>query len=898
MTKTFRTKEWREHKKTMILNREKANLPAMQRYASALKSMEELKIKVTEKNKTHDTLGVDKNKIDSKIHSIQSLFIYNRIEPDKMEEQNNLVESLFNEKNDLAKKIFFQNIELQQMNNEYQNQIEIYHDLNGKQKEKKEFILKCVKEGCRGFLSQSYKCELCATYICKDCMIPKSEKNDDNHVCKKEDVDTVTEIRKNTRPCPKCGIRISKIDGCFAENTPILLWNGETKMSQEIIIGDVLIGDDGMPRSVTHLCSGEDKLYEITQNKGIKYTVNSKHKLILKYSGDSKIYWSENENAWKMSWFDNSSYIIKHKKVEITNELNKEEAYKTIEKFKQSLNNLNVIEITIDDYMKLSDSKKKSLMGFKSEGINWEKKDVPLDPYIMGVWLGDGINDGISFALSPETDPEIITYIIDWCDRNNCELVHDDMYRFRVRRISNNRDRFAIGHGATSENCKACIKKKCSFCDLPTKEINIDKKNKKNPLKEIFDSYNLTRNKKYIPNDYLINDRETRLKLLAGIVDTDGHVTNNGKRIQIPQANHNLAKQIELLSKSLGFITNINITKKRNIKFNNSEPKDYPDHLTVNISGENLHEIPTKVQRKKCIDSNSNKDQLRTNIKVKEVGNGKYYGWSITDNKRFILTDFTVVRNCDQMFCVAEDCHTAFSWNTGQIVNGLIHNPHYYEWVRRNNNGVVPRNPGDNPCGNDGRVQYYDLHRAVNNLSVSSHYRNLFGRIHQCIMDFQEYRVNMYPQIREANMFKELHCEFLLNRITEEKWRQSMFLRENNFEKKQQIGMILRTFVTIGNDTMMKLYQEVLLLNTKHKSDINKGRTTPDIQKEYIKFCIKYEDEFNKIRDYVNDSLISLGQTMMCAVPQISNEWYWVAITKVEKILEERTKSKSTSKSS
>ena len=45
-----------------------------------------------------------------------------------------------------------------------------------KKEEKKEFIMKCVKEGCRGFLSQAYKCELCSTYVCKDCMIEKKEK--------------------------------------------------------------------------------------------------------------------------------------------------------------------------------------------------------------------------------------------------------------------------------------------------------------------------------------------------------------------------------------------------------------------------------------------------------------------------------------------------------------------------------------------------------------------------------------------------------------------------------------------------------------------------------------------------------------------------------------------------
>jgi undecaprenyl pyrophosphate synthase len=48
-------------------------------------------------------------------------------------------------------------------------------------------------------------------------------------------------------------------------------------------IGDVLIGDDGMPRTVTELCSGEDAMYKVTQTHGMEYTVNSHHKLALKF---------------------------------------------------------------------------------------------------------------------------------------------------------------------------------------------------------------------------------------------------------------------------------------------------------------------------------------------------------------------------------------------------------------------------------------------------------------------------------------------------------------------------------------------------------------------------------------------------------------------------------------
>lgn len=53
------------------------------------------------------------------------------------------------------------------------------------------------------------------------------------------------------------------------------------------------------------------------------------------------------------------------------------------------------------------------------------------------------------------------------------------------------------------------------------------------------------------------------------------------------------------------------------------------------------------------------------------------------------------IDGCDQMWCTA--CQVAFSWRTGRIVNGTIHNPHYYEFQRTNGN--VIRNPGAVICG-------------------------------------------------------------------------------------------------------------------------------------------------------------------------------------------------------
>ena len=61
-------------------------------------------------------------------------------------------------------------------------------------------------------------------------------------------------------------------------------------------------------------------------------------------------------------------------------------------------------------------------------------------------------------------------------------------------------------------------------------------------------------------------------------------------------------------------------------------------------------------------------------------------------------TQIFKIAGCDQMWCT--QCHTGFSWKTGAI-QSRIHNPHFFEWQRQNNNGDAPRRVGDIECGRD-----------------------------------------------------------------------------------------------------------------------------------------------------------------------------------------------------
>ena len=76
---------------------------------------------------------------------------------------------------------------------------------------------------------------------------------------------------------------------CLGKNTPVLLYNGKIELVQNIIIGDVLMGDDSSPRIVTSLARGREQMYRIKQSYGDSYIVNESHILSLWDKSSGKI---------------------------------------------------------------------------------------------------------------------------------------------------------------------------------------------------------------------------------------------------------------------------------------------------------------------------------------------------------------------------------------------------------------------------------------------------------------------------------------------------------------------------------------------------------------------------------------------------------------------------------
>lgn len=128
-----------------------------------------------------------------------------------VDEKHNL-KNLHEKKNELFKQLGLLSREIEQKSREIVN-LEVSFVMNEKSTSGDKQIRNrhCITENCMGYLNRIGFCALCKKTTCLNCNVYKT---DEEHECKKEDVETWENLKKTTKPCPSCGVRVFKISGC------------------------------------------------------------------------------------------------------------------------------------------------------------------------------------------------------------------------------------------------------------------------------------------------------------------------------------------------------------------------------------------------------------------------------------------------------------------------------------------------------------------------------------------------------------------------------------------------------------------------------------------------------------------------------------------------------------
>jgi hypothetical protein len=350
---------------------------------------------------------------------------------------------------------------------------------------------------------------------------------------------------------------------CLGKGTLVLLSDGSVKPVQDVVVGDRLLGPDGTVRNVLSTTTGREQLYKIIPNKGDSYVVNESHILSLKVSG-------------KGSFTLPSGY-----KVDATKEVHNLELRKLL------------------GAQNATDAKKVDrLKGWRAEALEFPtpKGVLPVDPYWLGAWLGDGKQDDVAI-YKPS------------CNMTKWLHTYAETLGMKVKVYSAD---------------------KCPGWAITGRTDN--------PLRK-FIVQNMQVSGKRIPEDYKTASIPDRLQLLAGLLDSDGHVEFGG--YDWISKSKLLAEDFVFLCRSLGFNAHVSEQVKGIKKLGFSAT-----YYRVFVSGD-CERIP-------CLDKiapprKQIKRHLVHGIKIEKLEVGDYYGFELDGDKLFLLGDFTVTHNTEMV---------------------------------------------------------------------------------------------------------------------------------------------------------------------------------------------------------------------------------------------------------
>jgi superfamily II RNA helicase len=389
---------------------------------------------------------------------------------------------------------------------------------------------------------------------------------------------------------------------CLKYDTDILMFDGTIKKVQDIKVGEKLMGDDSNERNVLGLARGIESMYNIILSDGDSFTCNESHILSLKYNVKPFIKDNKNSNRYELIWFDNVEIKMRYQSFNYKNK-DKEDCFIQAQRLlnEKKLTQGNDYNISVKDFLNLPKYLQRNSLSYKV-GIEFPEKNIDIDPYIIGLWLGDGSSHSAEITCQ---DAVILKYLHEKILEYDCYLQYRNGYTYGLTTLKKYTNR-----------------------------------GRENIITTVLRNYNLLNNK-HIPNDYKINSRENRLKLLAGLIDSDGYY--HCKTYEITQKNNLLTEDIVYLVKSLGFACSCKKVKK-SCYYNNIKKEG--EYNRIHISGDNLTEIPVLCKRKKCNEERIiNKPALEYHFKIKSEGIGNYYGFEIDGNHKFVLGNFIVTHN-------------------------------------------------------------------------------------------------------------------------------------------------------------------------------------------------------------------------------------------------------------
>jgi hypothetical protein len=210
------------------------------------------------------------------------------------------------------------------------------------------------------------------------------------------------------------------------------------------------------------------------------------------------------------------------------------------------------------------------------------------------------------------------------------------------------------------------------------------------------------------------------------------------------------------------------------------------------------------------------------------------------------------ISGCDHMFCTI--CKTAFSWNTGEITSKNIHNPHYFDYLRRNaqnapNQTNIMPNINDVDC-----LRMPEILTIITNIFIprksqtfkrDNEFKTSMMELVRLKLHSSDIYTTIIGKLNNNHELQELRINYLLERITEENFKKSINTIYKRREMFEESNMLIQT-IELASESIVKKHIKIFMKKTEN--DVQNNKSVSDIISSMIE---SYQKEIEMLKELI-----------------------------------------------